>query len=449
MKRRFFYCMLLLWSGITSAADNRSDTTERANRISPTVLAVAEVMPSVVNLSTEKILDDSDPDQWYEFAPETVMMGRQRSYSLGSGSVIDASGLILTNAHVVDRAVRIRVTFNDVERYLAEVVAIDKLNDLALLRLVGDGGNHWKPIEMGQPGDLLLGENVIIVGNPYGLGSSIACGVLSAIGRKLTYRNKIVFSDVLQTDATIHPGNSGGPLININGEMIGINTSILKGTQGISFAIPLQRVQNVLGKWLIPERFRDVSLGIVPGVRRLPDGSLSFYLQEVLPDSPAARAGLKTDMILKSVNGQPVDNLINLSRMLWKVQPDTVISLETDTGKYQLRAVELEAGDWQKAAELKLGIGLQILNADLAQALNYPFRGGLLISNLSPGVGTNAERGDLLLQLGDISINTPEDLIRVLRNYRYGQEVPAVLLQVSQQDGRYFLSKKNTVFKVN
>ena len=176
---------------------------------------------------------------------------------------------------------------------------------------------------------------------------------------------------------------------------------------------------------------------------------MSFYLQEVLPDSPASRAGLKTDMILKSVNGQPVDNLINLSRMLWKVQPDTVISLETDTGKYQLRAVELEAGDWQKAAELKLGIGLQILNADLAQALNYPFRGGLLISNLSPGVGTNAERGDLLLQLGDISINTPEDLIRVLRNYRYGQEVPAVLLQVSQQDGRYFLSKKNTVFKVN
>ena len=79
----------------------------------------------------------------------------------------------------------------------------------------------------------------------------------------------------------------------------------------------------------------------------------------------------------------------------------------------------------------------------------HPFRGGLLISNLSPGVGTNAERGDLLLQLGDISINTPEDLIRVLRNYRYGQEVPAVLLQVSQQDGRYFLSKKNTVFKVN
>lgn len=431
------------------------DSSERAERITPTVLAVAEVMPSVVNLSTEKITGIDEDDSWLEFQPEEVMMGPRYSYSLGSGCVIDSSGLILTNAHVVERAVKILVAFNDVEQYYAEVIAVDAVNDLAMLQLPGQQNGRFKPIKMGRPGDLLLGENVIAVGNPYGLGNSISSGILSAIGRRVSYRNRLIFNDVLQSDANIHPGNSGSPLINSNGEMIGINTSILKGTQGISFAIPLQRIENVLGRWLIPERFRDVSLGIIPGVEVKRDGTLVFYIQEVIPDSPAYRVGLREKMTIDLLDGEPVADLLELSRKLWRLEAGAKIRLVCDNRPYSLQAIALESVNWQRLAELKLGITLQELNQELAEMLQYPFQKGLLVSGFPGGGITGVSRGDVILQLGDISINTPEDFVRALRDYRYGQEIPAVLLQVVKNSNHANstdadeLVRKNVIFKVN
>ncbi len=427
----------------------------RRNRISPTVVAVAQTMPSVVNLSTEKVIDSYAHD-WplkkfenlFDFTPEQILGERQPGYSLGSGSIIDASGLVVTNAHIVRRAVKINATLHDGSQHLAEVLAADDLNDIALLRIIGLQ-KPVSPIKTAAPGDLLLGETVIVVGNPYGLGSSISQGVLSAIGRKITHKGEVIFSDILQSSAPVFPGSSGGPLININGEIIGINTALLRNTRDIGFAIPFQRVENILARWLIPERFNDATLGIIPGVKRLSNGRLVYFIREILPDSPAADAGIVAETQITHVNGEPVDSLIDWSRLLWRLMADDELELQTDTGKtYKLKVRKMLPEDVEKIVNLKLGIKVQPLTIKIADALNYPFHGGLIISGL-PQAGVNGvRRGDLLLRLGDVSINSREDLWRALAHARAGEKIPAELVCVQRYLDRYYLVKKAATFSV-
>ncbi|MFA7230720.1 MAG: trypsin-like peptidase domain-containing protein, partial [Victivallaceae bacterium] len=304
------------------------------------------------------------------------------------------------------------------------------------------------PIQMGEPGDLLLGETVIVVGNPYGLGSSISSGVLSAIGRKITYQNQIIFGDILQTDAAVHPGNSGGPLINLNAEMIGINTAVLKGTQGIGFAVPLQRVENILARWLVPERFRNVSVGIIPAVNRLKNGELAFFLRDVIKDSPAWKAGLQPEMRVSGVDGKPLTNIMTLCRKLWQMKVGEPISLQFDSGKsITVIAQSLLEANGSELAEIKLGIGVQILSEELARALDYPFKDGLIISNL-PDNTTSLERGDVLLQIDETTINSLDDIARALRHKRSGDEVTVVVVKIYQRYGRFYLKKKIEKLKI-
>jgi S1-C subfamily serine protease len=431
------------------------DDTARLNRITPTVRAVAKVMPAVVNLSTEKIIESyprknlsRDYDDFFDFAPEKLFLGKKHGYSLGSGSIIDSSGLILTNAHVVQRAIRIRVTLNDGSNYWAKVIATDDLNDIALLKITGLK-KELSCIKFAEPGDLILGETVIVVGNPFGLGSSISRGVLSAIGRKVTFQGQILFSDILQTDAAVFPGSSGGPLININGRMIGVNAAILREAQGIGFAIPLQRVENILARWLIPERFRDITLGLVPGVKRMKNGKLLFFLQDVIKDSPAWEAGLRPGSVITEFNDAPVKNLMDICLMLWKMKSGQEVSLKDHHSRnYTLTAERILPTNANRLAEIKLGIGVQPLTTELASALGYPFKGGLIISDLSNQDLKDIERGDMLIQLGDISIHNLNDLSRALRNTHFGQKIPAVLLSLHQYMGRFYLQKKLSTLTV-
>ncbi|QSH42449.1 trypsin-like peptidase domain-containing protein [Lentisphaerota bacterium ZTH] len=426
----------------------------RANRITPTVEAVAKVLPSVVNLSTRKILDspisglaDSGVQKIFSMNPHELLLDNDNGYSLGSGIIIDRHGLIITNAHVVHRAVKIRAILNSGRDYDAKVIASDQLNDIALLKI---SGLHapLDPIEFASPGDLLLGETVIAVGNPFGLGSSISRGVLSAIGRRFTYRGKTIFSDILQTDANILPGSSGGPLININGRMIGITSAVLKNASGIGFVIPLQRVENIIARWMIPERFQDVAVGIVPAVKRLRSGELLFYLSKVSKNSPAWNSGLRPETRITGFNGKKLDNLMDVCRILWQMQDGESFTMESGSKSFRVTAEKIRQSDVAKLAEIKLGIGVQPLTASLAMALGFPFKGGLLISDLPEKGIAHVERGDLLLQLGDFSINSMKDLGHVLRNVSYGDKIPAVLVKVKMRNGKYKIEKKYTTFTI-
>ncbi|NLZ64473.1 MAG: trypsin-like serine protease, partial [Lentisphaerae bacterium] len=173
---------------------------------------------------------------------------------------------MLTNFHVVQRAGNVEVRLYNGKSYPAVLVGYDQPNDLCLLRLQGDfqGENALAAASFAQSGDLLLGETVISIGNPFGLEHSVSLGVLSAFNRNFS-EGEISFSDIIQTDAAINPGNSGGPLVNLDGDLIGINLAIRQDAQGIGFAIPLSRIELFLSYWLRPSHFANAYFGFRPG----------------------------------------------------------------------------------------------------------------------------------------------------------------------------------------
>ncbi len=425
-------------------------------RSSPVVKAVAEVLPSVVNIGTERIIASSY-SPWGDFDPFDrgykdffAEQGQVKTFSLGSGAIIDEAGLVITNSHVVRRASKINVTLNNDEKFTAKVIAGDDMNDIALLRIEQAPGalKSFKPIKFSCPGELYLGEQVIAVGNPYGLGHSISCGVLSAIGRKATFQGRVIFSDILQTDAAINPGNSGGPLININAEMIGINLSMFKDAQGIGFAIPLRRIEATLAKWLVPERFRDVSLGIVPGLKQSLDAGRDLVVvEDVAEDSPAWRAGIRSGDQIVSFNSVKTPDIMLISSLLWKLKAGDRIKIATEKGEFDL---EVQATAPLSGSELVLrrtGIGLQELSPQLAEAMDYPFEGGLIVNENRNQI-KNIARGDMLLRLGDIPINNFEDIPRALQKVPYGEEIPAVFGSVIRRANKHYLLRKQVIIPV-
>ena len=233
-----------------------------ANRRTPVVEVVAEVLPSVVNIGTEKMVKVryTDPsrrvrgdlfDQFFsDFFGPPRKEGYRRSNSLGSGVIIDPRGYILTNYHVIERASIIRVTLSDESKYEAVFLAGDEINDLALIKI--DPAKPLKAVMFGKDDDLMLGETVIVLGNPFGLAQTVTVGVLSAKNREARYEGEILYSDILQTDAAVNPGSSGGPLVNIDGEVIGINVAIYREAQNIGFAVPIKRVKALLAHWMTP-----------------------------------------------------------------------------------------------------------------------------------------------------------------------------------------------------
>ena len=406
------------------------------SRITPTVKAVEKVLPSVVNIGTERVVTKFD-SPWGQNDP---FEGRFRDFfarqpkhkesSLGSGAIINKKGLILTNAHVVSQATRILVTTSDGSQYLAKEIATDDFNDIALLKLLNvPKEKTFTPIEFSSPGQLYLGETVIVFGNPYGLGSTVSKGILSANRRKVTYRGRVIFNDILQTDAPINPGNSGGPLVDINGNMIGINTAIHKQASDIGFAIPLKRIENILANWLIPERFAALSLGIIPG-EKIINGKVIIYLKEIISKSPAANSTLKVGDEILQFNGEKVDKLIKLSNKLSQLKGGEVITLNIKgKGSVKLKVEQLEHLNGKKLAEQRLGITTIPLTIKLAKTLNYPFHGGLLISDIN-NLNSSLKRGDMIIKLGDIPIYNYKDLHRALSEKYYGDTIKAIVIRI-------------------
>ena len=446
-----FFCLLCNGRKFPESISNLFP--EKNTRRNAVVRAIEKALPAVVNISTEMILHpfprrervsagnpDSIGDLFDDYL-RTQSLGK--SYSLGSGFIIDPNGLIVTNFHVVERAARIVITLNNGKNYEAKILAGDPLNDIALLKMKDPPPSLPRILCPDSP-VLYLGETVIAVGNPFGLGSSISVGALSGENRKFTLGNKILFSDILQTDAIVYPGNSGGPLINIRGEVIGMNMSAYQNAPGIGFAIPLSRVENVLATWMLPERFGDCSLGIVPGY----DEQSNIVIRHVRKDSPAWNASVKPGMRILEFNGKKVHDLLALSRQLILIRSGEKITLKTPGKTFSFSAVREKPLDPLSGAERTLSLRLSDLTAEIAKALNCPVRDGMIVSGLLPDTDRRIRRGDLLIRLGKYGINSSADLAAALRNLHYNDSVHAVFLTPVTLLGRKYMARKIVPLRV-
>jgi S1-C subfamily serine protease len=279
-----------------------------------TVLAVEQVMPCVVNIATETFVDVHDFYDifWREFYGNRVAPRQERSVSLGSGVIINEDGDVLTNLHVTQRASRIQVKLWDGREYEATLVVGTPGQDVGLLKLKAKPGEKFKAIKLAPEDDLLLGETVLALGNPFGLGGSVTRGILSSKTRRPASGNEpLDINDWLQTDAAINPGNSGGPLINLRGELIGLNVAVYREGQGIGFAIPVKQIASAVAAFFSPETAYKLWFGA-----HIKPGSDPVLITEVQPGGPAEKSGLRGGDRVLQINGRVPKGFLDFDKML-------------------------------------------------------------------------------------------------------------------------------------
>lgn len=418
-----------------SAAAVQSDkkvvipATVSAERRTPVVVAVHNVLPAVVNIQTEATIRRREVDPFFGF------FGGDRSYrtqSLGSGFIWASDGTIVTNAHVVEGASRIIVNLQDGRQFDATVIGVDPDSDVAVLQVKASG---LPQAPLGSSTDLLIGETVIAVGNPFGLSGSVTTGVVSATGRSVPSKEgDRTYTDFIQTDASINPGNSGGPLLNIEGKVIGINVAIYAAGQGIGFAIPVDRARKVVEDL---RRFGEVHVaysGMVTTTvtpeeaRRIgvaaPRGAL---VARIFSGSPAERSGVRVGDVVTAINGNPIDSRESLNTFLATAQEGRALKVTLNRGG---SPADVTLTPSQPPREL----GLQVLR-DVAGISAAESRGTIIISDVARG--SRAERiglaaGDLIVAVNGAEVTTVSEVNAQLAR---GFDRASIVLAVAR--GRY------------
>lgn len=317
-------------------------------------LAVEKAAPAVVNVYSSRVIEReqhplmSDPFFRQFFADDLPSQQRLLS-SLGSGVIVSADGFVLTNHHVIDGADEIQVALRDGRETLAEVIGTDPESDLAVLRIELD---DLPVIELSDTADVAIGDVALAIGNPFGVGQTVTMGIISATGR--SHLGLTAYEDFIQTDAAINPGNSGGALINAEGALVGINTAIFSrsgGSQGVGFAIPTRLAHSILDALVTQGRVIRGWLGI-EAQEMTPELAASFGLQAprgvviagVVPDGPAAQAGLRPGDVLLEVDGRPiVDARVAMSDIA-AIQPGSTLPLTVVRSGERLD-IDLEVGE--------------------------------------------------------------------------------------------------------
>jgi serine protease Do len=420
-------------------------TLEADIRRDATVAVVEEVMPSVVNIATETIVEYEDFYQRLfrdffgrgNFAPQ-----RQRQLSVGSGVIIDEDGYVLTNLHVVRRANRTQVKLWDGREYDAIPIVATEHSDVALLKIRCKPGEKFKAVKFGLPDDLLLGETVLALGDPFGLGGTVTKGILSSKSRRpASDELPLDVQDWLQTDAAINPGNSGGPLINLRGELIGLNVAVLREGQGIGFAIPVKMVSEALAGFFSPEVTDLCWFGV--HLKAVPKAIAVEFVQ---PGSPAEKGGLRVGDQIIEANGRAPGGLIHLNRLISDA-PDHKFNLTVQrNGERKSLTVKLMPFD--QMIRQKTGLGLRELTKEEAARFGMQTGKGLVIDEIeknSPAEKGQLQRGYLLTDIDGQNIGGLFPVGNVLTSKQKGDKAHCTVVAPRRVAGNYVEFRQGTV----
>ena len=416
---------------------------------------VAEsVAPAVVNINTvtrvsgrtpvEEFFGEEFFKRFFGEAPERQQVQR----SLGSGVIVDPSGIVLTNAHVVERATEIEVSTADGKKHKAKLMGVDKKTDLAVLKL--QAGGTYPAANLGDSDRVKVGDWVLAIGSPFGLQKTVTAGIISAKGRSI---GQGPFDDFLQTDAAINPGNSGGPLVNMSGEVIGINSAILSrtgGNVGIGFSIPVNMAKRIYTELAAKGKVTRGWLGV--SIQPLtPDLAKGFGLKEpngvlisdVVQDSPAAVAGITSGDIIIEFDKKKVDSPQELQKVVASTQPGRAVPLKVWRDKGE-KTLEIKIGETpDDSVALKstnkgkslLGLDVRPITPELARQLNLRNPDGVIVFSVdenSAASEAGLQRGDVIREVNRQRIRTLPDFEKVTKEVKEGDRV-TVLLQRGPQ----------------
>jgi len=469
---------------VTISSPNRIPVLADTSRCAPTgsittfAPLVKRVIPAVVNISSSKVVKDqpgeggqglfNDPFFRQFFGnrtPQQEQPRSQRATSLGSGVVVSSDGYIITNNHVVDGATDVKVSFADKEEYPAKVIGTDKYTDVAVLKINKTG---LTTLPFADSAHAEVGDVVLAIGEPFGLGQTVTMGIISAKGRAGLGIER--FEDFIQTDAAINRGNSGGALIDTRGNLVGINTAILSGetggNQGIGFAIPANLAHNIMDQIMSKGKVTRGYMGILPQ-ELTPEMAKAFgvanthgvAIANVVGDSPAAKAGLKVGDVITAVNGTAVEDVNSFRLQVAGFAPGTTVHLKVERNgqtmdlpvtltEFNLEAENKGGGEGSapsggEKGALK-GLSVQALTPDLRQQLQTPEgTQGVVITDVDPDSAASAaglQQGDIIVQVDRKPVATVSEFNNAVKA---GASRESTLLLVKRGQGTQFVVVPN------
>ena len=422
-----------------------------AQMVSPTVVTINS--QAIVKRRMHPFFDDEWLRQFFNFEiPEQEQILR----GLGSGVIVNPDGYILTNNHVIKDADEITVSI-DGEEYEAEIVGKDPESDLAVIKI---DKKNLPTIKLGNSDELQVGEWVLAIGNPFSevLQSTVTAGIVSAKGRKLNDLGggRIRYQDFIQTDAAINPGNSGGALVNLKGELVGINTAIVgQANVGIGFAIPINLARNIMEQLIAEGRVVRGYLGVLIG--DVDEDMAKFYgldehkgaiVSQVVPDGPADRGGIKEEDIILKINDTEIRDADHLTNTVATIPPGTKVKVTVwRDGKEKVLTVELgerpqeglaSAEEPKKKIENQLGIEVHDLTPELARRYGYEGDEGVLIVNVrrnSIAAREGLRAGLLITAVNRKPVRNVRDFNRIMKELEPGD---IVLFRLKFRDSSFF-----------
>jgi serine protease Do len=421
---------------------------------------VKQVVPAVVNISSTKMVKTSGngiPDDIFrQFFGDQGPSGRfnvpqfngpeeQRERGTGSGVIVSSNGYILTNNHVVDGATEVMVTLHDKRELKARVIGTDPSTDIAVIKIEG---SNFPTLTLADSSKVEVGDIVLAVGDPFGVGQTVTQGIVSATGRSgLGIEER---EDFIQTDAAINPGNSGGALVDDEGHLVGINTAIVGnsgGNVGIGFAVPINMAKHDMDSILAHGKVERGYMGVIPQdvtpslARTFHTTTNGALLGDVTPGSPAAQANLKKGDIVVELNGQPISNANELRLRVGNMEPNTAITLKVlrdgkqmdvamHLGEVPAREQRASSASPENSNTSLAGVAVESLTPDIAQQLKLsPATRGVVVDKVDPSSNAaeaGLQQGDVIQEVNRQPVATAQEFHRIVSSKE--KDSPILLL---------------------